>query len=526
MYKVLLVDDEVFVRQGLLSLISWEEFGFEVIAEAGNGEDAFELIEEHSPDLVITDIRMPVVDGLELIKNVHKNLNSDQKFIIVSGYNDFSYAQKAVRFGVLDFILKPIDQEELEETLQKLKEKLDGEKRENTTRKKYMVNQIFVQSLEGNVDDEDMFEWSKALKVEKSDFYHYLLLEINNLNIDAGLSEDGDGEDLKEVIKNTMYRITSNDDHLMMYEQQDNAIGLLIASDDLKKFDGEIVPLGEKLAKEASRKSNKIITAFAGKKIDNLKYLKDSYETANSIRGFKYVLLDQSSICYEDVKVIPVIYNELRNELFVSFMEQLEENSKDEVNETIEKIFKEFQDKSFAPKAIRTTINRCIHGVIERINTMEGNEQELSSLTPMMHWEKYNLTYGELRKLFTAFILDSATYIQELRKENMKGDIYKVKSYMEKNFHENISLKSIASKYYMNPVYMGQLFKKTFGMYFKEYLLQLRIDEARRLLRQTDMRVYEVAEKVGFGSTDYFVTQFEKINKLTPTEYRNELLKK
>lgn len=157
---------------------------------------------------------------------------------------------------------------------------------------------------------------------------------------------------------------------------------------------------------------------------------------------------------------------------------------------------------------------------------MDGEEKRIISLPAMTNWEKYNLTLDELKRLFTNYLLEGAVVIQELRKENMKGDIYKLKAYVEKNYHENISLKSIASKFYMNPVYLGQLFKKTFGVYFKEYLLTLRIDEAKNLLRKTDLRVYEIAEKVGFGSTDYFVTQFEKVSKMTPTEYRNQLLKK
>ncbi|HTG68651.1 MAG TPA: helix-turn-helix domain-containing protein, partial [Candidatus Udaeobacter sp.] len=157
--------------------------------------------------------------------------------------------------------------------------------------------------------------------------------------------------------------------------------------------------------------------------------------------------------------------------------------------------------------------------------SMEGDEQSLLSLQPMLGWQDINLSLGELKKLFTAFIEESQQSIAELRKKQQKGGIQKIKCYIEGNFSQNISLKSIAAQFYINPVYLGQLFKKTYGVYFNEFLLQLRVNEAKKLLRQScSMRIYEIAEKVGFSNSDYFVTQFEKIEHMTPTEYRNKLM--
>jgi Response regulator containing CheY-like receiver domain and AraC-type DNA-binding domain len=132
----------------------------------------------------------------------------------------------------------------------------------------------------------------------------------------------------------------------------------------------------------------------------------------------------------------------------------------------------------------------------------------------------------ELKGLFTEFLHEAAAYLAELRNEQSKGGIERIKKYIEANYTENISLKSIAGKFYMNSVYLGQLFRKTYGIYFNDFLLQIRIGEAKKLLRQTDLRMYEIAEKVGFQNADYFVTQFEKLEKVTPTDYRNKLLGK
>ncbi|XEC93971.1 response regulator [Paenibacillus tarimensis] len=120
MNRVILVDDEMFARKGLSNLIPWDRYGYEIVGEAENGEEALEIIQKYNPDLVITDIRMPVLDGLELIRQAKQLNTAPPQFIIVSGYDDFKYAQQAVRFGVQDFILKPVDEEELVSTLQRI----------------------------------------------------------------------------------------------------------------------------------------------------------------------------------------------------------------------------------------------------------------------------------------------------------------------------------------------------------------------------------------------------------------------
>ncbi|MBO9598418.1 MAG: response regulator, partial [Cohnella sp.] len=129
MMKIILVDDEIFVRKGLLALIPWQRLGYEVVGEADDGEEAMKLIDRLRPDVVITDIRMPVMDGLRMIGNVRENGGYAPKFIIISGYSDFKYAQQAVRYGVQDFILKPIDEDELTVALLRIKDLIEEEHR-------------------------------------------------------------------------------------------------------------------------------------------------------------------------------------------------------------------------------------------------------------------------------------------------------------------------------------------------------------------------------------------------------------
>ena len=520
MNRVILVDDEQFVRKGLMTLIDWEECGFEVSGEASNGEDAFKLINDKNPDLVITDIKMPVVDGLELIKSLVQINKTKPKFIVISGYNDFKYAQTALRYGVTDFILKPINKEELETTLLKLAETLQTEKVEAQIRNQELVVKMYEDLIEGRINKDEILRYVDKLGISTCKKYYYLLIELNGAHKRPSLDID---TFKKEVIDIVQYE-TSTVFPIHLHEHNKGVYGLIITNQELKFYRDNIKQFVNKLNGELSRKMTDS-TLYVGKAIDSLSRLKESYDSAVHAMQYKYIQNDNSPIFYDTIKDTEIHFTELDHKLYSMLMENIEECNPIAIKDSIESIISEFQTKKFAPEAVKTSINRCIHGVIKRIKNLNGEETELSGLVEMIEWEHYYFTTIDLKKRLTEFMLEGSEYLLILRKETAKGDIYKVKYYIETHFQENISIKSIAATFYMNPVYMGQLFKKTYGIYFKEYLLDLRLTEAKKLLRQTNMRIYEVAEKVGFGSTDYFVTQFEKIEGVTPTEYRNQILK-
>ncbi len=522
MNKVVIVDDEQFVREGLRSLIDWEGCGYEILAEADNGEDALNIINVAKPDLVITDIRMPVLDGLELIENVLKTSDASSKFIIISGYSDFKYAQKALRFGVSDFVLKPIDKEELESTLITLAETIKIEKLENEKRSKLMASTLFENLVLGNVTSEVDEYYKKILRVEKCEQYFYLSIEINGLYYQQLLDRN---EITKDRIIDVMKYVAKTAEPIHLHEQRAGVYGLVVTSKDLRNYQNKIEYFAEKLQVELQRKLENQVTIYVGKAINQLPLLKDSYDTANDAINLKYSHAHNYPVIYDNLKNTIINYSELSDSLYNHLMLQVEENNVEKIRSTIDEIFQEFGLKFFAYEAVKTSINRCVHGVIGRIKNFDGDLTKISSLESMLEWDHFNFTTTQLKARFLEFMKESAEQLLELRKENAKGDINKIKNYIELHFRDNISLKTIANTFFMNPVYMGQLFKKTYGVYFKDFLLNLRLTEAKKLLRQTNKRVYEIAEEVGFGSADYFVTQFEKSEGITPSEYRNQLLK-
>ncbi|RKP51591.1 DNA-binding response regulator [Cohnella endophytica] len=524
MHTVILVDDEVFTRKGLIKLIDWESCGFQIVAEADNGEDALEIIRKVRPDVVITDIRMPVLDGMELIRRVVEENDANPSFIIISGYDDFKYAQQAVRYGVRDFILKPIDEFEISDTLRRLNENLGREGAERL-RNDSLLNDSMLESIVlGEASDTAIAQWEQRMMLRANDRLFYLFAELNDnhaWNPSAGqISSAG----FKEIVHQVLQRMSGGEQPFYLHDHH-NRIGILVPERALEAFNGSIERFVIRFRQALSVESGDRVFLYAGAPVSRLADIGQSYITAKETLLYKYIHDDNRFVIYDQVKTEKVNYVTFELKEVGLFVERMEELQTENVRATVESLFHNFRNDRYAPEAVKITIHQYVLGITKSIRGMDGDESALSSFAPVVGWYDLSLTLGELKRLFSEFVDESQRYIAELRKVQVKGGIQKIRGYIETNYSSNISLKSIAAFFFINPVYLGQLFKKSYGVYFNDFLLQIRINEAKKLLRQSsDIRIYEVAEKVGFSSADYFVTQFEKIEHMTPKEYRNKLL--
>jgi len=522
MHSVLLVDDEVFARKGLRQLIDWEACGFRVIGEADNGEDAYAFIEQAGPDLVITDIRMPVMDGLELIRKTVESRSEPPGFVIVSGYNEFAYAQQAVRYGVHDFILKPVDDGELKATLRKLDGKLRQEKLIRGKKRQLFHELLLESAVKGEADEASLAAWREQLGVNPGEAVQYALVEVNDLHPWAeGAPETPSDEEMRERIRETFDRVTGAERETFLHRHH-NRYGLLITSGHLRKFSGDPARLACALQRELSLAFNTAVYVYVGTPIEDLRRLGDSYRSAKDALLYKFVAETDRTVMHEEVRPLSLQYIDLDNDLYRRLMGNVEENNAEAIVRTIDDMFREFREKRYVPEAVKAAIHRCVSGIVRLLNGVGLDQHGLASFEPVIAWPDYNVSPPELKRLFVRFALESAEWLGRHRKESLRSNIRHIKAYIDEHFRENISLKSIAARFYINPVYLGQLFKKTYGIYFNDYLLRLRVEEAKKLLRQTDLRIYEIADRVGFSNADYFVTQFEKIEHMTPTEYRNK----
>ncbi|MBD2870828.1 response regulator transcription factor [Paenibacillus arenilitoris] len=520
MYRVLLVDDEEFVRQGLKELIDWPACGFEVMDEAGNGEDALEIIRREKPELVITDIRMPVLDGLGLIRKVVQEERLSTCFIVVSGYNEFTYAQQAVKFGVCDFLLKPIDEAALQEALIALRDKLRREavlhRQSDQLRKSEAVSLL----IKGEYDERQVPEWGSWLGIPPGSPVYYVFVEVNDAHPWNDRARDVTNERMIEEVRHAVARLCPAVVGAHVHEHRDR-LGLAIPAAHL--------PAGRDIGQFASALQKRLAGAtglpvfiYAGQAADGLARLRDAYESAKDALLYKFTDEEQTVFIYENVRRSSLNYVVLDGSFCQQLNEAMEEKDEAAMARAVDRIFGEFRNRLLAPEAVKASIHRCVSGILEMLARMEADKRSLRTLAPIIAWQDLNISMRELKRLFADFVTECSQWMAGRRKEALRGGIQKIKAYIDANYASNMSLKSIAGRFYMNPVYLGQLFKKAYGVYFNDYLLRLRIEEAKRLIRQTDLRIYEIAEKVGFNNAEYFVTQFEKIESTTPTEYRNK----
>ncbi|WP_017473020.1 response regulator transcription factor [Amphibacillus jilinensis] len=513
MNRVVLVDDEHFVRKGIMTLIDWEAIDYEVVGEASDGEDALQLILEERPDVVLTDIRMPVYDGLELIQQIKKNAKTPPKFIVISGYSDFEYAQRAVRLGVTDFLLKPIDKQELEDTFSSLTEVIEKERLEEQANQRFInygiYQRIIVDGEEPNLND------LAILTEDINKECCYLIIDVRNQMITDMIDEK-----INRAIANFV-----GDPHVFIHPFEREGYGVILQEKHLPQNVNEVPWFLSRLKVFIEKEIGLNIFLFAGVVDSGLKGVRSSYKTAMIASNRRYYRRDDTPLMYNDELARCHIENkQLNHQIIDKLLEEIEENNIQAIKKQIEQWIKDIQHIAAPIDAIKMFLfhlEKELEVTIQRVAEQNEPHKQINGLIEIFNEKK---TLNELKEALLHYTLKGSNLLCTLSREKYNGDIYKVKRYIHKHFTEPLTLKKIANQFYMNPVYLGQLFKKTYGVYFKDYLLKVRIDKAKQILRQTDLRIYEVAEEVGFGSPDYFVTQFEKMEGRTPSKYRQKII--
>lgn len=519
-FKVLIVDDEIFVRKGLLEIIPWFDLNLTIVGEADNGQEAQSMIKSLEPDIVITDIRMPILDGLGLIQNVVQENSDSPVFVVISGYHDFKYAQQALRYGVYDYILKPIDEQEMTEALRNLVCKLNDKKAKMLINKQQSNNKVLETLLQQNFHLDNIEQYAQQLELKHKSSFLVSLIELHTC-----IHEQQKDQIKPFHIQQLQQVLDGNDQGILFFEQEQGLIGMLLSGENQTYQIDCFFEKMEEMITTLSYHFKLEFNIYAGSVVPGLHLIHQSYMEANEAAKHKYAEYT-NIILYENVKEKPLYLFDIDPALIHTLMLQLEEGKPSRYVETVDNIFAMFQTQRFAPQAVIRSLTRCMTEVIKIIKEMEGLEDEITSLKAFVEQDYDHFSLKMLKQQFLIAMREAEQYISSLRSDQLKGGIKQVKKYIDAHYGENISLKSIAADFYMNAVYLGRLFRKSYGMYFNEYLLKIRVEEAKKLLRQSDLRMYEIAARIGFQNVDYFVTQFEKLEHKSPTEYRNMLIDK
>lgn len=513
MIQVLIADDEPFIRQGLMLLVDWEALGFRICGQASNGTQALEAIPNVRPDLIISDIKMPGMDGLQLAQALHEQYGGDIKMILLSGFYEFDYAKQAIKYQVKDYILKPIVKEELVQVLEAFRTSFRADKEEQQRRRKQeqlVLAQQMQAILLGNADPE-IFAGVQR-RYPHADRYRCILIEP-----DAETAQDPRWRSRIEQVR-CAFDADSGNELLIDY----GTALLHVVADSL--------PARESLSPETyipplrppANPEREETRFYVGKTVNRLEDLHESYQSCQVVKNLRF--FGPSDPVHYFGHTDTALFNDRpgqrERELFDALIFATEQRRSAELREHARAIFRYFLDERIEPGIVRIHLHHLAHDLLRLIDGDPCLADADFMHSAFLQANYARLSIEENIDNLDEFARKCTDKLNEQQKWNAMGVLAKIEAHIREHYTENLSLKLLGEQFYMNSAYLGQIFKKHYGVSFSDYLNQLRIDEAERLLRRTDHKVYEIAEQVGYRDSDYFISRFEKIKGETPAQYR------
>ena len=558
MYKVLIADDEKIIRMGLRSIIDWEEYGYTIVGEASNGSEVQRAIEEYAPDLTLIDIRMPKINGLDAIKNARES-GFNGRFIVLSGYSDFEYAQAAIECGVTSYLTKPVDTDKLIDLLGRIKEELDNEAEAKHSKDDFM-SKARKQLLRGLLTGE-----LKLSESEKDDLslnhksYQVIFCEKYSLNV-ADQSYN-----LSDLLRVT----NQNENEIENISLDGRNVILLKGSHPIEKLNLMLEKYNGDFPPEKNSPLDSIFIA-CGSVVSHADDISRSYNEALRMLLHRFFCdKNQHTMQYSDYPddIQPTENDHSTGTDRISDdMTDSRNPHKDSTGQSGQSDAGDHMDQSESSKQKlrENMINEYSNILVNNIQVFNRNkiaetlkklQTELYSAPLSIREEKdllvdiYLRIKEKLMVLFSqteipfiansealSFIMNSH-YLYEIvlflteqfdmvmtsigysSRDSIIDDVI---YYIEHNYQSNITLENIAPLFGYNSSYLGKIFSKKLGTNFNSYLDSVRIDHAKDILLGSKIQVYKVAEMVGYKNVDYFHIKFKKNTGISPAEFRKQ----
>lgn len=526
----MIADDEPFIRQGLRILISWEQYGFQICGEAANGKEALELMAKEDYDLVITDIKMPGMSGLELIEHTWEKVSKNIRFIILSGFYEFEYAKKAIKFGVVDYVLKPVQKEELLRALENYKEQYfkQMEERRNL---EYSEKIVFDRHLSYLISDRfDNASLEYVLRyIPDSSNLRYISIEYDPSEPGFRALTREDRVRAKSCLHDALRNFLGAHWYHAYIEphpfEDICGVGFLF----LRRF-AEEAGMNERdyiqrLYQELSEACQYRITLYIGQRVEDMGKLSESYRSAAIARTFRLFSKEKYIAFYDEIEgKQQSSRHPVDKEMMDELIRAIEEHAQEAIERKTEEVYEHFKQLAREPDMIKMNLDYLLFNLISLARELDPDlvREEIYQMISQGGYEQIAVR-GSV-KHFKDFALEFSDYLLELRQHAFGGVLSEIEKEITEHYMDNLSLKSLSGKYYINSAYLGQSFKRQFGSSFKDYLNNYRIDRAAELLIRSDEKIYEIAAAVGFNNTDYFISRFVQLKGVTPLQYRKQFL--
>lgn len=504
MYKVMIIDDEEIVRTGLKNLVNWENEGFYICGEGKDGRDGLAKLLEEWPDLVLVDIKMPGLSGLELIKAAREQ-NFEGHFIILTGYSEFEFAKSAISFGVREYLLKPIDEDELLDNVRLLREELDrkaGECAFNTNNAE-IAREELLRKILLKLDTKERLE--EQLELYEMDLTDQILCVA--VISDRDVAPGNDNNLLLEKTRELLGSRKNNVDRVLM----ENCMVVVNQGMDYKTWAQLLRRQNERI----QRKYGKGLSIAVGHNVSLWYDLPYSYEFAEFLIEHEFLFSGCNVLTMDTIEDQQ---HAIENPSVDYFCMLIEVGDLVGIQECV-KIFKQYCIKGMM-KELDIKI-MVMYNLMQIKNWAEkrydgGKEINISKLIEQLNQVD---ELDELLELYCHILQDFCTQIGCDGSETVIKRMY---YYMEKNYDKDLKLETFAKLFNYNSNYLGKIFRKEIGDSFNNILDNIRITNAKRLLTNTDLKVYQISERVGYSNIDYFYLKFKKYVGISPKEYKKE----
>lgn len=542
MIKVFLVEDESIVREGLRDNIPWGDYGYEFVGEASDGEMALPMIRKAKPDVLITDIKMPFMDGLALSRIVTQELK-DIKIIIISGYDEFEYARQAIQVGAVQYLLKPITRSGLRKALDDVREKIEAEQEQKGYLEKYQVEmadyerysqKLFLEKIfAGQLSPEQIYEESQKVSIAlDGQAYNLCLVHVQLPSREDTIlgKQSVDGFlYLQEELRRYFLRFPEYLD----FRWNVNVFGVLVKGSllEIEDITKRAMQNIERICALAEEK--KYIAdwhAASGQKVERLSKLPECYSLVNHILAYRFLVPDKHILSEKEIERFqPDQENSKLENLDSTMMDQeilknfLKEGTVEEIDDFAEGYLRSMKE-ALESKIFRDYIILNFRFTTVAFAGSLGADQEA-------FWESVDKSIVKDATLSSEHVLQYIKVLlrQALDLRNQEHDnqgkqiMKKALQFIEDNYSdETLSLNMVSGAIGVSPNYFSGIFSQEMDTTFVEYVTRKRMEKAKHLLRQADLHTSQVAAQVGYKDPHYFSFVFKKTQGMTPREYRQK----
>ena len=511
---MLVVDDEFFIRRGIIDSISWKEYGIEICGEATNGEDALNKLAQLNPDIILSDIRMSPMNGLEFIETVKKKYGHI-KIIILSGYGEFEYARKAISLGVSEYLLKPVGAEELIRIVTQIRDTI---LKERSSMEKALSIRLSALSA-----------WStpkEQISLESSWFCVFIFSVENPDDFVCSPSEHSSEMDAISRITETYFTKYALN-HIVKKLQSNLYVVMLNYGDSLFN----IRQTADKFQEYLSSHYHIMITIGLGRSYFGYSQLNASYNEAFAALAYKYAAPLYSILSSDEIPK-ELLKKYMHNMELKSFNKESQfllsylDDSTQKLEHYIGSLFERIKKQSLTIESTKTLLLKLL--ILSSCTIDITNYSRLDC-------KKMISFYHEILETQSVFTLEKIIRISLIMIRHLRDSAYNpeyhnmiriVISYIQHHYASNISLNSLAEIVHVTPNYLSRIFKETTGENFKEWLTKFRIEKSKQFLADPSLKIYEVANMTGFYDYKYFSQVFRKYNGLSASDSRASLLAK